>query len=160
MNMTNIKTEDIPVVPVRAGLTVTKGDLNALKGKGQGLISYSLKVGDVFEFPDTVDQVQTITRQIRPNSSAVEVLILGMKNGKPAWFSVGNLRRRDYKMVPVHPVAETLKDAEDDAVRVEMCLGKKITANEEVTYNEAIFENGVRTDGTHERTVAKLVFVD
>ncbi len=116
-----------------------------LKARARASSSYGLNVGNVFEFPDTVDQVQTITRQIHPNSSVTEVLILGMKNGKPAWFSVGNLRRRDHKIVPVHPVAEALKDAEDDAVRVEMCLDKKTSADEEVTYSEAIFKDGVRT---------------
>lgn len=160
MNMMEIKKEDIPVVTVRAGLTIKKGGLEALKGKGQGIISYCLSVGDVFEFPDTPEQVQVTTRQVRPNSNAEETLILGMKNGKPAWFSVGNLRRLDHKMVPVHPVAEALKDAEDDAVRVEMCFGKKITANEEVTFKETVFKDGLRTDETRERKVAKLVFVD
>lgn len=158
MNLSQISREDMPVVVARNGLKVVEGGIEALKGKGQGLISYGLNVGDVFEFPDTLEDVKTITRQVRANSAAVEVLILGLKNGKPAYLSSGNLRRRDHKMVPVHPVAEALKDAEDDAVRIEMCLGKKITATEEVEFEEAIFENGVRTDGTRTRKVAKLVF--
>ena len=149
----------MPVVPVRNGLTIKEGGIEALKGKGVGLVTYGLNVGDVFEFPDTVDDIKTVTRQVRANSDAVEVLILGLKNGKPAYLSASNLRRYDHKMVPVHPVAEALRTCEDDAVRIEACLGKKITAKEEVTFQEAIFENGTRTDGTRPRTVAKLVFV-
>ena len=159
MKLNQIPEGEMPVVPVRNGLTIKEGGIEALKGKGVGLVTYGLNVGDVFEFPDTVGDIKTVTRQVRPNSDAVEVLILGLKNGKPAYLSASNLRRYDHKMVPVHPVAEALRTCEDDAVRIEACLGKKITAKEEVTFQEAIFENGTRTDGTRPRTVAKLVFV-
>ena len=158
MKLNQIPEGEMPVVPVRKGLTIEEGGIEALKGKGVGLVTYGLSVGDVFEFPDTLDDVKTISRQVRANSDAKEVLILGIKNGKPAYLSVSNLRRYDHKMVPVHPVAETLRSCEDDAVRIEMCLGKKITAKEEVTFQEAIFENGTRTVGTRPRTVAKLIF--
>lgn len=158
MKLSQIKAEEMPVVPVRNGMAVKEGGVEALKGKGAGLVTYGLNKGDVFEFPDTLEDVKTITRQVRPNSNAVEVLILGLKNGKPAYLSAGNLRRYNHKMEPVHPVAETLHTCEDDAVRIEACLGKKITATEDVTYDEAIFENGMRTDGTRKRTVAKLIF--
>lgn len=159
MKLTQIAAGEVPVVAVRKGLEVKEGGMEALKGRGLGLVTYGLNVGDVFEFPDTVADVKTITRQVRENSTAVEVLVLGLKNGKAAWLSVANLRRYDHKMQPVHPVAEALRRAEDDSVRLEMCLGKKITATEEVTFDEAVFENGTRTDGTRPRTVAKLVFV-
>lgn len=160
MKLNAIPAGEMPVVPVRNGLAIKEGGIEALKGKGVGLVSFGLKVGDVFEFPDTIDDVKTITRQLRANSTAEEVLVLGLKNGKPAYLSAGNLRRNDHKMVPVHPVAEALKDLEDDAVRIEACLGKKITATEDVTFQEAIFEDGMRTDGTRARTVAKLIFVE
>lgn len=158
MKLNQIKAEEMPVVPVRKGLTVKEGGIEALKGMGAGLASFGIEKGETFEFPDTPDDVKTVTRQVRENSEAFEVLILGLKNGKPAWFSVSNLRRRDYKMNPVHPVAETLNRATDDAERIEKCLGKKITANDDVTYTATVFKNGTRTDGTRERTVAKLVF--
>ena len=158
MKLNQIPAEAMPVVPVRSGLSIKEGGIEALKGKGVGLVTYGLSVGDTFEFPDTIEDVKTITRQVRANSDAVEVLILGIKNGKPAYLSASNLRRYDHQMQPVHPVAEALRSCEDDAVRIEACLGKKITANEEITYNEAIFENGMRTDGTRERKVAKLIF--
>lgn len=158
MKLNAISAGEMPVVPVRKGLTVKEGGIEALKGKGVGLVSFGLAVGDTFEFPDTVEDVKTISRQVRANSEAVEVLVLGLKNGKPAWLSTGNLRRRDHKMVPVHPVAESLDRLEDDAARIEACLGKTITATEDVTFQEAIFEDGMRTEDTRARTVAKLIF--
>ena len=36
----------------------------------------------------------------------------------------------------------------------------KITAKEDVTYNETVFVNRQRTDKTKSRTVAKLIFVE
>lgn len=160
MKLDQISKDDMPVVPVRQNLTVKETNMDALKGKGLGLVTYGLNVGEIFEFPDSVKDVKIIERQVRPNSSSVETLILGLKNGKPAYLSVANLRRRDHKARPVHPVAEALNTAEDDYVRVEMCLGRKIRATEEVTFDEAVFDNGVRTDATKPRTVAKLIFVE
>lgn len=159
MKLNQIAAGEMPIVPVRNGLTVKEGGLEALKGKGLGLVTFGMNVGDTFEFPDTPEDVKTVERQVRPNSTAVEMLILGLKNGKPAYLSVANLRRRNHKAQPVHPVAEALNGAQDDMVRVEMCLGRTITANEEVTFDEAIFEDGTRTDGTRPRTVAKLIFM-
>lgn len=160
MKLDQISKDDMPIVPVRQNLTVKETNMDALKGKGLGLITYGLNEGEIFEFPDSVKDVKIIERQVRPNSSSVETLILGLKNGKPAYLSVANLRRRDHKARPVHPVAEALNTAEDDYVRVEMCLGRKIRATEEVTFDEAVFDNGVRTDATKPRTVAKLIFVE
>lgn len=160
MKLDQISKDDMPIVPVRQNLTVKETNMDALKGKGLGLVTYGLNVGEIFEFPDSVKDVKIIERQVRPNSSSVETLILGLKNGKPAYLSVANLRRRDHKARPVHPVAEALNTAEDDYVRVEMCLGRKIRATEEVTFDEAVFDNGVRTDATKPRTVAKLIFVE
>lgn len=159
MKLNQINEADMPVIPVRNGLSVKEVDMAALKQTGIGLVSYGLDKGQTFEFPESPEDVKIIERQVRPNSDAKEMLILGLKNGKPAYLSIANLRRRDHKMVPVHPLAEALNNAENDEIRVEMCLGKTITAEEDVTFQEAIFENGTRTDGTRPRTVAKLHFV-
>lgn len=160
MKLDQISKDDMPIVPVRKDTIVRETNIDALKGKGLGLITYGLNVNDTFEFPEKIEDVKIVERQVRPNSSAYEMLILGLKNGRPAYFSVGNLRKRDHKFRPVHPVAEALDKCEDDYVRVEMCLGKRISANETVTFDEAVFDDGVRTDATKPRTVAKLIFVE
>lgn len=158
MVLTEINSADIPVVPVRTGLTCVEVTIDALTNVGTPMVTYGLNVNDRFEFPATKADLKVIQRQVRPNSTAYEYLVLGLKNGKPAWLSLSNLRRRDHKNQPVHPLAEALHGAESDAVRLEMCLGKTITSTENIEYQEAVFENGMRTDGTKPRTVAKLMF--
>lgn len=158
MVLTEINSADIPVVPVRTGLTCVEVTIDALTNVGTPMVTYGLNVNDRFEFPATKADLKVIQRQVRPNSTAYEYLVLGLKNGKPAWLSLSNLRRRDHKNQPVHPLAEALHGAESDAVRLEMCLGKTITSTENIEYQEAVFENGMRTDGTKSRTVAKLMF--
>lgn len=158
MVLTEINSADIPVVPVRTGLTCVEVTIDALTNVGTPMVTYGLNINDRFEFPATKADLKVIQRQVRPNSTAYEYLVLGLKNGKPAWLSLSNLRRRDHKNQPVHPLAEALHGAESDAVRLEMCLGKTITSTENIEYQEAVFENGMRTDGTKSRTVAKLMF--
>lgn len=158
MVLTEINSADIPVVPVRTGLTCVEVTIDALTNVGTPMVTYGLNINDRFEFPATKADLKVIQRQVRPNSTAYEYLVLGLKNGKPAWLSLSNLRRRDHKNQPVHPLAEALHGAESDAVRLEMCLGKTITSTENIEYQEAVFENGMRTDGTKPRTVAKLMF--
>ena len=101
-----------------------------------------------------------MSRQVSKDSNSREMLLAVYKNGNPSWFSIANLRRWDAEMHPVHPVAEALRIADNDEARVLQVLGKKITAKEDVTYNEAIFVNRQRTDKTKARTVAKLIFVE
>ena len=49
----------------------------------------------------------------------------------------------------------------NDMIRIEACLGKKITAKDEVTFKEAVFENGVRVEGdSKSRTVSNLIWVN
>lgn len=157
MNKNQINQANVPVIPVRGNQKVEMVAVNALANTGQGLVTFGLNVGETFEFPDSEADAQVAARTIREGATP-EMLVLGLKNGKEAWLSIGNLRRRDHKMRPVHPVAEALNDAENDYARLQACFGKKITAMETVTFEEAIFENGTRTDGTRPRTVAKLVF--
>ena len=71
----------------------------------------------------------------------------------------------DYEMKPVHLVAATLAEQvraqalpSDDKTRLKLMLGKSITATEAVTYKEAIFEDGTRTNDTRDRTTANLIF--
>ena len=158
MIITNLS--EFPVIPTRKDLSVDEVPLTALQNTGVGLVSYSLKVGDTVEFPDNKESIRIMSRQVSKDSTSREMLLAVHKNGNPAWFSVANLRRWDAEMHPVHPVAEALRTADNDEARVLQMLGKKITAKEDVTYNEAVFVNRQRTDKTKSRTVAKLIFVE
>lgn len=158
MIITNLS--EFPAIPTRKDLSVEEVTLTALQSTGVGLVSYSLKVGDIVEFPDNKESIRIMSRQVSKDSNSREMLLAVYKNGNPSWFSIANLRRWDAEMHPVHPVAETLRIADNDEARVLQVLGKKITAKEDVTYNEAVFVNRQRTDKTKSRTVAKLIFVE
>ena len=158
MIITNLS--EFPVIPTRKDLSVEEVTLTALQSTGVGLVSYSLKVGDIVEFPDNKESILIMSRQVSKDSTSREMLLAVYKNGNPSWFSIANLRRWDAEMHPVHPVAEALRTADNDEARVLKMLGKKITAKEDVTYNEAVFVNRQRTDTTKSRTVAKLIFVE
>lgn len=158
----NVNLKDYPVIPVRNGMPAPQQvALSALQNTGVGLISYGLEDGDTFVFPATAEDVIIMERPVRANSSAREYLVNGMKNGKNAWLSIANLRRWDSSMKAVHPVAETLRNCENDSVRVEMCIGKTIVGKGKVTFQQAIFKDGVRIDGeTESRTVTNLEFAE
>lgn len=158
MNLKQISKDQMPVVATREGLKITMGGIDALKGKGEQRVTYGLADGDVFEFPETIEDVKTVSRQVRKNSDAFEVLILGLKNGEPGYLSVANLRRYDYKMKPVHPVAEALMNCEDDAARVTECLGKTIKAEGTIEYQRYAYKDGVRTDVLQTVSTVNLVF--
>ena len=158
MIITNIS--EFPAIPTRKDLSVDEVPLTALQSTGVGLVSYSLKVGDIVEFPDNKESIRIMSRQVSKDSTSREMLLAVYKNGNPSWFSIANLRRWDAEMHPVHPVAEALRTADNDEARVLKMLGKKITAKEDVTYNEAVFVNRQRTDTTKSRTVAKLILVE
>lgn len=158
MIITNLS--EFPVIPTRKDLSVEEVGLTALQSTGVGLVSYSLRIGDIVEFPDNKESIRIMSRQVSKDSNSREMLLAVYKNGNPSWFSIANLRRWDAEMHPVHPVAEALRIADNDEARVLQVLGKKITAKEDVTYNEAVFVNRQRTDKTKYRTVAKLIFVE
>ena len=151
---------EFPAIPTRKDLSVNEVPLTALQNTGVGLVSYSLKVGDIVEFPDNKESIRIMSRQVSKDSTSREMLLAVHKNGNPSWFSIANLRRWDAEMHPVHPVAEALRNDDNDEARVIKMLGKKITAKEDVTYNETVFVNRQRTDKTKSRTVAKLIFAE
>lgn len=148
-----------PVIPVRQGLKHGNTTLEALEERGIGLVTFGLEVGDTFEFPDSAEDCELVERQVRKDSDSMEVLVLGLKNGKPAYLSLGNLRRLDADMKPVHPVAAALNPMANDRARLEYCFGKQLTAKENAKFMAYVWDNGVRTDEKTERTVAKLEFV-
>ena len=158
MIITNLS--EFPAIPTRKDLSVDEVPLTALQSTGVGLGSNSLKVGDNVEFPDNKESIRIMSRQVSKDSTSREMLLAVHKNGNPSWFSVANLRRWDAEMHPVHPVAEALRTADNDEARVLQMLGKKITAKEDVTYNETVFVDRQRTGKTKSRTVAKLIFVE
>ncbi len=166
MKLDSLNPADRPVIPVRNNLVPEKVNFADLEGIGEPRNGYGMNVGDVVEFPSTEADIELMAIPVRENGPK-QYVVLVMKNGRQAWFGLSNLRRMDNKMQPVHPVAAALRDAinkqalpNDDKTRLKLVLGKKITAIESVSYDEALFENGVRAEDTRKRTTAKLIFVD
>lgn len=167
MQMKNFEGVALPVIPVDSKLGSAKEiAVNDLSGVGAMRGSYGAGVGETIEFPDTEADVKL--RQIPLNNGKTQNVVLVAKNGKLAWFGLSNLRRRDNKMNPVHPLCKSIEEAikaqslaDDDLSRLKLCLGKSVTSEKAVTYNEAVFTlEGVRTDDTRERTTAELHFVE
>lgn len=159
MKLKEVKQTAIPTVTANGNLPVKEVTIDALENTGVGLTTYGLNAGDIFEFPSSEEDMKFMERTVREGVRG-EILILGLKNGRPAWFSIANLRRRNYKMEPVYQVAAALNGCDNDAARIRRCLGKKIVAEEMVTYQEYKFVGGVRTDELRDRTVASLRFMD
>lgn len=149
---------ELPTIPTTGDIKVENVSLEDLMMSGQMRVTHGLNVGDTFEFPDTIEECNVVSREVRPGGPK-EYLLLGFKNGKPAYLSLSNLRRRDCHHKPVHPVSEVLAPMSDDKARVLACLGKTITATETVTFDEAVFTpDGERTADSKPRTTAKIIF--
>lgn len=158
MKINQFKKEEFPIIPTRNGLEVKQVAVDFLKSTGIGFISYGLSDGDVFEFPDTLEDAVITTRQVRKDSKNVEVLVMGLKNGKLANFSLANLRRRDADMQPVHPVSADLRNLKTDYDRLEACLGKTIVAQGTVKFKQRDYDKGLPLDTTTEKETANLVW--
>ena len=58
MILCNINKSEIPTLSARKGCEVKDVQLNDLRTDGVNLVSYGLKEGDQFEFPDTIEDVK------------------------------------------------------------------------------------------------------
>lgn len=166
MKLNQLNEAERPVIAVRGNAMPEEVKFDDLTGVGEPRNGYGMNVGDVIDFPETKEDIKLMAIPIRENGPK-QYVVLVLKNGKQAWLGLSNLRRMDFEMKPVHPVAEALAEAitkqalpNDDKTRLNLVLGKKITATEPVTYKEAIFEDGTRTNDTRERTTAKLIFAE
>ena len=145
----------VPAIPVRAGQVATKIDLKELGQVNVGLVTNTLRKGDVFEFPDTVEDVEVFKQ---PFANGTNYLILGLRNEKAYWLSLGSIRRRDMDNKPVHAVAEYVLQCETMDEVVLAMLGKKIVGDGDVTYNAMTFVDGRPTGEGESKTVANLRF--
>jgi hypothetical protein len=149
----------LQVIPATKDRPVTEANLSDLESKGQGLITYGIAVGDVIEMPSTEADIVLRSRPVRKNSTAMEYLLAVLKNGKPSWVSTGVFNRRNHKMEPVHEVAESLKDLENDAVRIKNLCGKTLKGDALVDCTRYKFtKDGERLDEIETVKVTALVY--
>lgn len=149
----------LQVIPATKDRPVTDANLSDLESKGQPLISYGVAVGDVIEMPSTEADIVLRKRPVRKNSTSFEYLLAVLKNGKPSWVSTGIFNRRNHKMEPVHEVAESLKDFENDSARIKHLCGKTIKGNTLVEITRYKFTaDGERLDELETTKVTELVY--
>ena len=102
------EVKNLPKIAAPGGRVVAEVSPEFLKEKGVGIVTYGIAPNEVIEFPDTEADIKPFTRTVRPNSDAVETLIVVKRNGEFGYFSVAALRRMDYQGKFVGPVCQAL----------------------------------------------------
>ena len=101
---------------------------DALKTSGVPFATYGVRKGDVIEFPDTWDDVQTFEQEVRKNSGINQTVIVVMRNAKPDYLSLGSLRKQDINREFTCDFTKKMGEMNSDYDRIDSLLGKKITA--------------------------------
>lgn len=153
--MKRSQISNVPAIPVRSGQSATKVTLEELGQVAVGLITNTLRKGDVFEFPDTVEDLEV---RAQPFANGTSYLVLGLRNEKPYWLSLGALRRRDMDNNPIHQVSQFLATCETMDEMIYALLGRTIYADGDITYNAMIFFEGRPTGEGEQKVVANLKF--
>ncbi len=152
------EVKNLPKIAAPGGRVVAEVSPEFLKEKGVGIVTYGIAPNEVIEFPDTEADIKPFTRTVRPNSDAVETLIVVKRNGEFGYFSVAALRRMDYQGKFVGPVCQALQNEASDYARVAKLCGKKLTCKEMTKIKVRKFDNGVMTDELTEREVPVLEY--
>ena len=153
--MKKAQIETMPAIPVRSGNPATKVSLEDLGQVTVGLVTNTLRKGDTFEFPDTIEDVEVYKQ---PFANGTNYLILGLRNDKPYWLSLGSIRRRDMDNQPVHEVAKHVMPCETMEEVILAMLGRTIVGDGEITYNAMTFVDGRPTGEGEPKIVANLKF--
>ena len=152
-----ITADQIPAVRLASGCVTTPLTEDVLKDKGQLFISYGVRVGDVVEFPETLEPGYLVSRQVAPGRAATESLVLVMKNGRPDWFSIALLRRIDEAgLQSCGTVCDELQPKANDLERVKAALGRTLVATEKVTIQTLVFKDEKPTGATVDKEIVKI----
>lgn len=155
--MERITKDQIPAIKLASGCVSTPLTEDVLKDKGTLFISYGVRVGDVIEFPDQLEEGYLASRQVVPGSTATESLVLVRKNGRPDWFSIALLRRLDEAgLQSCGTVCDELQPLPNDLERVKAALGRTMIATEKVTIQTLVFKDGKPTGATTDKEIVSL----
>lgn len=131
-------------------------NLEALKTSGIAFATYGMRKGDVVEFPDSLDEAQVFQQPVREGSTAVQTLVVVMKNGKPTYLSMGSLRKQDVDRNYTCKFTQEMGELNNDYDRLAALCGKKIKAVDEKRIKSQRFDRltGERIEGeTIDQTV-------
>lgn len=150
INLNSVKifgTENRPVTVV---------DLNSLRGVGGVFEGYSMRKGEVIEFPD---EPTVGTQPVREGQDAVAYLVTCKRNGVDSVFSLGSLNKRDINGKYTCPVTEQFGPL-DNYDKVQKLAGHKLICNEMKTITVQRFDRaGNMLEGqTREQNVPVFIY--
>ena len=132
---------------------------DALKTSGVPFATYSIRKGDVIEFPDTWDDVDTFQQEVREKSNVYQQMIVVLRNKKPDYLSLGSLRKQDVNREYTCDFTKAMGEMNNDYDRISALLGKKITAKETKTIQVQAFDRftGERLEGKTTSQVVPII---
>lgn len=160
-----INISELPAFPKIEGRAVTAVSRDQLKTLGTGASGNSILEGDVIEFDEDFENMKVVQQPIRPNATSMNYMVGVLKNGKPAWFSLGSLIRR-YNgpdgLMPTCPFVKEMLDFGSHEDRLKHLAGKKIkgSATVKLPYYKWDREKNVRLDETEDRNTTIIEYVE
>ena len=133
-----------------------------LKTSGVPFATYSVRKGDVIEFPDSWDDVQVFNQPVRANGTVNQALLVVLRNGNPDYLSIGSLRKQDVDRNYTSPFTEEMGKLNNDYDRINTLLGKKIKGVDSKTIKTQAFDRitGERLEGqTRDQVVPIIEYV-
>ena len=157
------KINNLPTISgANVRVPVAVNNVEDLKVSGIAFATYSLRKGDVVEFPDTLEDVQAFNQPVRAGSTAQQTLLVVMKNNKPDYISLGSLRKQDINREYSCNFTKEMGELNNDYDRIVALLGKKITATDMKTIKVQDFDRltGERIEGqTRDQVVPIIEYV-
>lgn len=134
-------------------------NLEDLKVSGVPFATYSVHKGDTIEFPDTIQDMQVFNQPVRANSTAMQSLVVVLRNNKPDYLSVGSLRKQDVNNEYTCEFTKQMGAYNNDYDRLTALCGKKITCNDVKTINVQAFDRltGERLEGQTRTQVVPII---
>ena len=161
--MQKISVNSLPTISgAAARKPVAVTNLEDLKVSGVPFATYSMRKGDVVEFPDTINDVQVFNQPVRANGGPMQALLVVIRNGKPDYLSIGSLRKQDVNNQYTCKFTEDMGKYNNDYERLAALCGKKITAVDVKTIKVQAFDrlSGERLEGqTRDQVVPIIEYV-
>lgn len=159
------EVKSFPEFPKIEGRPVTTVEKSALKALGTGASGNSILEGDIIEFDEDFDNMVVKQQPIRPNSTSMNYMVGVMKNGQPAWFSLGTLIRR-YNgpdgLAPTCAFVKEMLNFPSHEERLRHLAGKKIkgASTIKLPYYKWDRTTNTRLDETEERNTTVIEYVE
>ena len=150
----------MPLLPGQnAGRPVAKITSDKLAEVGVNGSAFAIHKDDVIKFPEGEPLV--VSQPISADANANKAYYVGVeRNGKNSWLGIGILTRRDVNGTPIGAFQEEMCQKASFKDIYDTLAGKSIKGGELKTHSFAVFENGVRTDKTRERSYPEISYVN